>query len=807
MTGLLQDLRHAVRDLFKNPGFALLAILTLAIGIGASTAMFSVVRGVLLAPLPYTESDRLYRVFYTNAHFPRFAMNPTDFMDFRERNRVFESLAVYTQDDLELSGLDRPERLTALRISSDYFRVLGAHPILGRDFQASDELPGNDQSIMISHNLWVRRFSSDPNIVGRKVSFNRLPMTVIGVMAPGFEHPGGDYRSPGQGATVDAWRPFSFQRAGRGSHFLNGIARLKPGTTAKIASDDINRIAADLDKETYPSEWRLFLVPLREEIVGKSERMLLVLLGSVIFVLLIACVNVASLLLVRATARSRDMAVRAALGASRSRLIRQNFTESMLLALLGALGGQLLATVGVGVLAKMLAATLPRAHMIRIDPTLFAFTLALSIATALLFGVVPAIAGSRGDLNRTLHEAGRGATSGGRMAGLRNALVVGEIALAFALLVGAGLFLRSFVNLLHTDAGFQAENVLTARIVLPRVRYGTQETKNPFFHELIDRISNLPGVRAVGASSDVPWTSYDENSGFTVEGRLSVPNDEPHARYHSATPDYFRAMGIPLIKGRFLTDADDPKAPIVVVINSSMARKYWPGQDAVGKRITFSDKPAEKDWTRVVGVVGDVKDTASAAAAEPAFWWSQQQQGFGDMLIAVRAAGDPTLLVGTVRNQLAQMDAELPLTDVRTMEQVASASMGGPRLLLVLTGVFSALALGLAAIGTYGVIAYSVAQRTHEFGLRIALGARGWDIVKLVGGQGLRLALSGIVIGFMISLALGRLLDKLLYGVKGYDPLTSLAAFAGALMVAMLAGYIPARRATQVDPMISLRSE
>jgi predicted permease len=812
MNGLLQDLRIAVRDFLKNPGFALVAFFTLATGIGASTAMFSVVRGVLLAPLPYPHADQLMRVFYGNKQYPKFPFNPTDFLAYRERNRAFENIAVYNENDLELSDRERPERLTALRVTAEYFRVMGATVALGRDFDRHDEILGNDQILILSHDLWARRFSSNPNIVGMKITINRLPYVVIGVAPAGFQHPGGDYRSPAHGATVDAWTPFAFPKMGRGPHFLNGIGRLKPGVSREQATAEMNRIAKDLDNESGgvdpESAWHIYMKPLREEIVGGSERMLLVLLGSVVFVLLIACVNVAGLLLVRATARSRDMAVRAALGASRARLIRQSFTESMLLALIGAIGGQLLAIGAVRVLAKMAAATLPRAHMIRVDPEIVGFTLALSIVTAIVFGVVPAIAGSRGDLNRALHEAGRGTTSGSGAARLRGALVIGEIALASALLVGSGLFLRSFVNLLRVDPGFQPENVLTARIVLPSKRYGDEASRSKFFRDLMDRISNLPGVRAAGASTDVPWSGYDENGGFNIEGKMPLTdNDTPHGRYHSATPDYFKAMGIPLVAGRFFTKADQTGAPLVLIVNQALARKYFPGETVVGKRVSFGMHPAEKDFITIVGVAGDVKDAASSEKADPSFWLSEDQQVFDDMQLAVRAQSNPALLTAAIRNEVAQIDPELPLTNIRTMEQIAGASYSGSRLLLLLTGIFSALALGLAAIGTYGVIAYGVAQRTHEFGLRIALGARSWDVVKLVGGHGLRLALAGIAVGMLISAALARLLDKLLYGMTAYDPMTFAAAFTGALLVAMLAGYLPARRATKVDPMISLRAE
>jgi predicted permease len=806
VTAFLQDLRHALRDLSKNHGFTAIAVLTLAAGIGVNSAMFSVIRGVLLDPLPYPHAGELYRIFYTSHEYPKFPFNPADFLDYRARNRVFESIAVFSERDLELSDSDRPERVTALRVSKDYFRVLGAPPAIGRDFQASDELPGNQRVVILSDALWKRRFSADRGIVGQKLLIEGEPFTVIGVAPPGFEHCGGDYRSPDYGATVDAWWPYSFEPSGRGAHFLNGIGRLKPGVTAAEASDDMNLIASDLGR-VYHYTWKVFLVSLRDEIVGKSRRMLVVLLGAVAFVLLIACVNVAGLMLVRGTARSRDIAVRAALGASRLRLIGASIAESLILALLGAAGGSLVAWWGVTLLSKAVASTLPRADMIRIDPTLFAFTLALSLLTGLIFGLAPAIGAARPDLSQTLREGGRGATSGGRQSRLRSILVVGEIGLASVLLIGAGLFLRSFVNLLRLDPGFQTQNVITATVVLPGSRYKDDNARERFFRDFLERISNLPGVRTAGASSDVPWTGWNENAGFLVEGRPPSPNDETHAQYHAATPDYFRAIGIPFLAGRTFSEADDLKAPYVIVINESMAQRYWPGENAIGKRITFTDHPKEKDWFTVIGIVGDVKGAPAAKTADPAFWWAQSQQGFNAMLIAVRTDRDPSQTVGGIRDELARMDRQMPLSNVRTMEQIAGASRSEPRFVLALTGIFAALALALAAIGTYGVIAYSVAQRTHEFGLRMALGARNRDLLALVLIQGLRLAAIGVFAGLALSWALGRLLQGLLYGVNVHDPITFLTAAAVALFTALIASFIPANRATQVDPMISLRAE
>jgi predicted permease len=806
MTAFFHDLRYALRDLSKNIGFTAIAVITLAAGIGVNSAMFSVVRGVLLDPLPYPHAGELYRIFYSSHEYPRFPFNPSDFLDYRSRNRVFESLAVFTEDDLELSDSDRPERLSALRVSKDYFHVLGGPPLVGRDFEASDEIPGNQRVVILSYQLWNRLFSADRGVVGRKVLMNGEPFTVIGVAPAGFEHCGGDYRSPEHGATVDAWWPFSFAPGGRGSHFLNGIGRLKPGVTEADASGDMNRIAADLGRD-YHYDWRIFLVSLRNEIVGKSQRMLVVLLGAVAFVLLIACVNVAGLLLVRATARSRDMAVRAALGASRMRLIGASVAESLVLALLGAAGGSLVAWWGVALLSKAVVSILPRADMIRVDPALFGFTLALSLLTGLIFGLAPALGAARADLSQTLREGARGATSGGRQSRLRSVLVVAEIGLASALLIGAGLFLRSFVSLVRLDPGFQTQNVITATVVLPESRYKDSLARGRFFHDFFARVSNLPGVLSAGASSDVPWTGWNENSGFIVEGRPSSPTDEAHARYHSATPDYFRSIGIPFLAGRSIGEADDKKAPNVVVINDSMARRYWPNQNAIGKRISFSDNPKDTDWFTVIGIVGDVKDAPSSKSAEPAFWWSHSQISFNEMLIAVRTSGDPVQAVGGIRNELSQMDRELPLSNIRTMGQIAGESRSRPRFVLALTGVFAALALALAAIGTYGVIAYSVALRMHEFGLRVALGARNRDLLSLVLRQGLRLAGVGVLLGIALSWGLGRLLRSLLYGVDVHDPATFVSAALIALLAALIACFLPAKRATEVDPMISLRSE
>ncbi len=660
--------------------------------------------------------------------------------------------------------------------------------------------------LIVSYALWQRRFAADRGVIGRKVLINGEPFTIVGVAPAGFEHCGGDYRSPGFGATVDAWAPFAFRAGGRGSHFLNGIGRLKAGVTAAEASNDMNRIAADLGHE-YHYDWRIFLVSLRDEIVGKSERMLVVLLGAVALVLLIACVNVAGLLLIRALARGRDLAIRAALGASRMQLLATSMADVAILSLLGAVGGSLVAWWGVRLLKTQVASMLPRAESIRVDPMLLGFTLALSLLTGLIFGLAPAISMARTDLRQTLHEGGRAATSSRRQSRLRSLLVIGEIGLALTLLVGAGLFLRSFANLLRLDPGFKPQNVITATVVLPGSRYKDQAARARFFREYLDRVSQLPGVLSAGASSDVPWTAYDENAGFNVEGHPSTPGDSPHARYHSATPAYFRTMGVPLLAGRPIAETDDEKSPFVIVINESMARRFWPGENAVGKRITFDDHPKEKDWFTVIGIVGDVKDTPSAKSAQPAFWWSGSQIVFNAMLVAVRTNGNPAQAVGGMRSELANLDRQLPLSDIRTMEQITQESRSAPRFVLALIAIFAVLALALAATGTYGVVAESVAQRSHEFGLRIALGAGRLDLLRMVFVQALRLAGVGVVAGLALAWVLGRFLQTMLFGVAANDPVTFGVAALVAVSVAMLACMVPAKRASEADPIVSLRAE
>jgi predicted permease len=809
-----RDLQYAVRTLAKSPGFTAMLVLTLALSIGANSAIFGVIDGVLLRPLPYPHSDRIVRIFFRSATYPKFPLNPFDLRDMRARNRAFDALAGMTRVDRLLSGSGEPQRLRGFRVTADYFRVLGVAPARGREFNTKDELPANGDIAVLSDRLWRARFASDPDIVGRKIMIDANPFTVVGVMPPGVPHPGNDYHSVADGDTVDIWTPFTFQGdgSGRGSHYIEGIARLRPGVSLAQAQADLDGIVAQLGRE-HPAAiegWHGWLVPLYDEMVQPSRRLLLVLLGAVGLVLLIACANAANLLLARATARRREIAVRAALGAGRGRLVRQMLAESFAISVAAAGLGALLAIAGVKALTSLLPAGFPRAESIQLDAGVFAFTLAAALAAGFLFGLAPAWQAARTDLQQGLREGARGSTSSGGQVWFRGALVVGEIGLACLLLIGAGLMLRSFVNLLRTDPGFRPERVITAGITLPDATYKRLEDLITFFDRLRGNLRELPGVHEAGFGTDLPWTGYDENAGgFTIEGRQPPPNREFHARYHAADAGYFAALGVPLIRGRFFDSHDSADSRRVMIINRAMARAYWGSDDAVGGRLSFDDHPKEKDWFTVVGVVGDVKDHPNSPSAEPAMWWPilQMPWRFTDMSLVLRTNGNPADAAGQIRDAVHRLNPNLAVAEVRPMDDVAGQSFSTPRFGLFLVALFAALAVILAAMGIYGVISYSVGQRTQEFGVRVALGARSWDIVRQVMSQGLKLAAAGIVFGIAGALLLGRLLRALLYEVKPTDPTTYILVALAAAAIAAIACYIPARRATHADPMTALRAE
>jgi predicted permease len=811
---LIQDLRYALRMLVRNPGFTGVAVLTLGLGIGANTAIFSVINGVLLRPLPYAQPNRLFFVFESNpeAHFTTFPMSTGDFLDHRSQDTLV-SLAAYTRSDLQLAANDRPERLIGMRVSAGFFHVLGFAPQIGREFIEREEMKGNDREVVLSHSLWERRFGADPQIVGQTVTLSGQPFTIVGVMPAGLQHVGGGYHALPHGENVDIWWPTTLDPQQRGTHYHNIIGRLAASATIEQANTQMNATAERL-AQLYPDAdrgWHVKLEPLREEIVGHVRPVLFVLLGAAGFVLLIACVNVANLLLARAAARQRELAVRVALGANRRRLVGQMLTESVAVALAGGLIGIALAAWGVAVLRRLDPVSLPRTDAITVDRAVYLFTFLLTLATVVLFGLIPALQASKSDVNDAFKESGRSTSAGMRHERLRRSLVVAEIGLSFLLLVGAGLLMRTLVRLQRMDPGFRPDHVLTFGLSLPQALYDQQRAAQ-FYEQLDTNLSRLPGVTAVGANTDLPWTGSDENAEFMIEGRPQENDNETHARYHGVTPGYFRAIGVPLIAGRFFRDADKNDTPNVLLINQAMAERFWPGQSAVGKRVTWSDHPKDRDWFTIVGVVGNVKDTPMSLAAEPAFYWAVSQmpgitqQGEG-MSVAIKSTQSPSALVGSVRRVIAQLDPNLPMAEVRPLNQIASSAVAGNRLTLQLVGLFAVLASMLAAVGIYGVISYTMQQRVHEIGIRMAIGARQQQILRLVMGDASRMAAYGVLIGAVSGLMLTRLLTSLLYGVAPNDPATFVAVAVMSSGVALLSSYLPARRATRVDPMIALRYE
>jgi predicted permease len=806
---LWQDLEYAFRMLRRSPGFTAIAVLTLALGIGANTAIFSVVSGVLLRPLPYPEAGELVRVFTVLPTQPHFPMAVADFYDYRERSKVFGSSALYAERDLDLTANERPEHLSGMAVTHEYFRVLGFHPILGREFEESEEYKKNNHVVMLSERLWRTRFNSDPNIVGKGVLLSGESFTVIGVMPAGIQHVGGDFHTPAHGDTVDLWWPLGLlphDAAGcdRGCHYLNMVARLAPGVSAAQAGAAMNSVSAQLVKEHPDNAHQILVVPLKEEIVGRARLMLFVLLGAVGFLLLIACVNVANLSLARATARQREFALRTVLGAGNFRILRQLLTESLLLAFLGCGLGIVFAIWGVDALIALGPEKLPRLQAVHMDAGVLGFAALITVLTSVIFGLAPALATLRTDVNQTLKDGDRGTTPASGRSGLRNVLVIVETCLALVLLAGAGLLMRTFINLQHVDAGFQPQHVLTFRTDLPNKRYADDATSIRFYKNLIERIKTLPGVQAAGISSDIPWTGYDENSSFTIEGRPENPNDSPEARYHFATAGYFESIGTPLVSGRAFALTDDEKAPKVVMINAALARRYFPGEDPVGKLLDLWGTKGVK----IIGVVGDVKDSPDGGGAKPAFYFNDWQNTDRDArVIVLRSTANLAPLVQAVRAEISAMDKDLPVTDIKPMEDVGAHALSSARFTFLLIGCFAGLALLLACVGIFGVMAYSVTQRTHEFGIRMALGAQQRDVLRMVLAQGARLLIAGLILGWIAAISLTRVMSGLLYGVRASDPWTFAGVSALLALVTIGACVLPALRATKVDPIEALRYE
>jgi putative ABC transport system permease protein len=814
---LIQDLRYGARMLMKSPGFTFVAVLTLALGIGANTAIFSVVNGVLLRALPYYEPERLVMVW---GHRPilqaqigleDFPVAVADFVDWRNQNQVFEQMAAMWTPRMNLTGGGEPESVVGLRASASIFPLLGARFAVGRAFLPEEDRAGADRVVVISHGLWQQRYGADPKLIGQKITLNDEAYTVIGVTAPDFQFPRrGEVPTDfylGVTTKVDLYLPIAFTPElmnNRGGDFLMVIARLKPGVSLQQANADMSAIARRLT-EQYPqtnTDKGVRLAPLHQQAVGKARTALLVLLGAVGFVLLIACANVANLLLARAAGRQKEMAIRAALGASRWRVVRQLLTESLLLAISGGAAGLLLAWWGVELLLSIAPDNLPRAYDIRLDTRAAGFTLLVSLLTGILFGLLPALQASKTNLSVTLKEGGRDA-AGLLRRRLRGLLVVGEVALAFVLLIGAGLLIRSFARLTEVDPGFDPRGVLTMDIILPFAKYRDGRSI-AFFQQTLERVRALPGAEAAATVSSLPLSGAPGSLIFGIEGRPSPTEQSFNAGMRIISPDFFKTFRVPLIKGRLLAESDGAKAPPVVVVNESLARNYFANEDPLGKRITNGDETRE-----IVGVVGDVKHSALDEEAKREMYFPMAQRRFPPifMTLAVRISGDPMQMVAAVRGQVWAVDKDIPISNIETMERLMAKSVAPRRFNLLLLGAFALVGLALAGVGLYGVMSYTVTQRTREIGVRMALGANTGDVLRLVIGEGMKLALIGAVLGLGGALALTRLLKTLLFGVSATDPLTFIVIAAVLIIVALLACWIPARRAARMDPLVSLRVE
>ena len=806
---MIKDVQFALRGLFKRPAFTVIAVLTLALGIGANTAIFSVVNAVLLQPLPLKDPDRLMTFWHSAPAkgLRHLDLNDALFAYYRERTRTFESIAAYEGGDFALTGNGDPEVVPGAAITYNYFSVLGREPLYGRGFTAKEDTPGNNNVAILSYSLWQRRFGGNPNVVGQSIDLDSNPTTIVGIMPADFDFPDPAER-PANSGHVQLWVPKGLNPQDTNSWNLLPVGRLRSGVTPDDAQKEITALYQAFTGEygvrpgtsDLGSTETTILLPLQRHIVGEVRRPLLVLLGAIALVLLIACANLTNLLLARAAARTRELAVRQCLGASAFRIAKQTLTESLLLSFFGTALGILIAVWIVTALKRMVASQIPHVELIRVDLSVLLFTIAIMVATGVLCGLAPALRAARINLQDAIKEGARGSASGANKR-LNNLFVVSQLALSLVLLIGAALFLQSFRNLLSVNPGFRAENVLMARVALPEQKYKGKAQTAAFFEQLRQGVSSVPGVQAVELCQVVPFSGDGQGGPFLVEG--VGQEQEKVAWLRSSTPGYFGAMGMPILKGRAFTSSDTESSVPVAIVDDRLARMYSADGDLVGKRLRIGDGP----WLTIVGVVPNVKNRKLDEEPWPYIYRPYNQWVRRETMLVVRASVDPAALAANVRQEVAKLDPELPLYKVSTIQQAMDRSLVTTRLTNSLLAGFAATALLLALTGIYGVMSLNVANRRGEFGIRLALGAQTANVLRMILGQGLRLAIAGVAVGLLGAFALTRLLKGLLFGISASDPLTFAVIALVLIGVALLACWIPARRATKVDPLEALRSE
>jgi putative ABC transport system permease protein len=795
---MFQDLRFGARMLFKTPGFTFVAALTLALGIGANTAIFSVVNAVLLRPLPFPEPERIVRLWESHppTNLPQFSVAFPTFLDWRNQSQVFTQMAAYREDGFNLQASNETMRVNGARVTVDFFSVLGVMPAAGRVFTTPEDTPGGERVAILSHSFWQQSFGGDPQLVGRQLKVDGQPYTVVGIMPPGFRFPQDD---------IALWLPYALNpNSDRGTHFLRVLGRLEPGATLAQARAELEAIAVRLEQAHPDSNkgWRVFTLPLHEAVSGQMQRPLQVLLGAVLFLLLIGCANVANLLLSRNTMRERELVIRAALGAGRWRIVRQLLTESLLLAFLGGTGALILAALGVKLLATLGPGNIPRLNEAKLDLPVLAFTLAVALLTGLIFGLAPAWQQARLNLNATLKEGARMAGDGARR--LRQLLVVAEIAFALSLLIGSGLMLKSFARLQHVAPGFAAQRALTMQLNIAPAKYARSEQRTAFLQRVLEGLKALPGVEVAAATHRLPLRG-NSAAGYQIEGRPApVSGEGDRVNFRSVTPDYFRAMGTPLVAGRTFTEEEAWQRASAIIINQKFQRQHFPNENPLGKRILFGR--ASPPLT-IIGVAADVKESGLTAETEPGVYLPYVGMASQQMTLVLRTETEPLSLAATASASVRRIDDEQAVSNISTLENLLSETVAQPRFNTVLLALFALLALLLAAVGIYGVMAYSVSQRTQEIGLRMALGAQPRDVMKLIVGQGMKLVAVGLALGVLAALGLTRWLMTLLFDVEATDPLTYAAIAVLLGVVALVACCLPALRATKVDPIVALRHE